>query len=395
MAVIGGGLTGTCVALELADAGLDVVLVERAQQVLAGASHNGEGKIHLGYVYALGPPATTRAMIRGALRFGPILGRWLPSSVLDDAVSDPFLYAVPGDSMVPAAGIEEHFDRVEQILAEELAAPGARYVAPLWPWRRMSDTERTDLFAGDRVVAAYETAERAVDPERICPALRDVVMGADGVEVRCGTEVTGVREREAGVEVQADGTWEQFDLVVNCAWEDRLRLDATYGLAPGRRVIHRFKTGMRAGLPAGQTLPTVTFTSGCYGDTVAYAASAYASWYPVGLLSQEVALHPSARYPMPDELEQRRLVDQSAAGLAELMPAIEPVLTESDWRVVGGYITAWGETGIDDIGSRLHSRHEIGVHAHRRYLTVDTGKLTTAPMWADHVASIAADTLQH
>jgi 2-polyprenyl-6-methoxyphenol hydroxylase-like FAD-dependent oxidoreductase len=55
---MGAGLTGTCVALELADAGCGVDLYDREALSLSRASYNNEGKIHLGFVY--GQDATGR-----------------------------------------------------------------------------------------------------------------------------------------------------------------------------------------------------------------------------------------------------------------------------------------------------------------------------------------------
>jgi len=71
-------------------------------------------------------------------------------------------------------------------------------------------------------------------------------------------------------------------------------------------------------------------------------------------------------------------------GLTGLMPACEAELNaiSQDWVVDGGPIFAWGESDIDDIGSQLHQRYEIGIHQHGRYLSIDTGKYTCAPLFA-------------
>ena len=57
------------------------------------------------------------------------------------------------------------------------------------------------------------------------------------------------------------------------------------------------------------------------------------------------------------------------------------------WRIGGGWITAWGETDIDDEESELHERHAVGVHSTNAYHSVDTGKYTLGP----HFAEIACD----
>jgi hypothetical protein len=58
-----------------------------------------------------------------------------------------------------------------------------------------------------------------------------------------------------------------------------------------------------------------------------------------------------------------------------------------DVTVKGGVIVAWGETDIYDPTSELHRRSEIGVTSTGRFHSVDPGKLTMAPYFADVCAS--------
>ena len=53
----------------------------------------------------------------------------------------------------------------------------------------------------------------------------------------------------------------------------------------------------------------------------------------------------------------------------------------------GGGIFAWGNKDIDDPRSELHQRFDVGVRA-GRYLTVDTGKLALAPLFATHAVNL-------
>jgi len=67
--------------------------------------------------------------------------------------------------------------------------------------------------------------------------------------------------------------------------------------------------------------------------------------------------------------------------LSELVPELARVdRPGSSLEINGGYIFAWGKSDIDDARSRLHRRYEIGVHSHRGYHSIDTGKLTMAPL---------------
>ena len=56
-----------------------------------------------------------------------------------------------------------------------------------------------------------------------------------------------------------------------------------------------------------------------------------------------------------------------------------------------GVITAWGATDVDDPASELHERHEVGPRAHDGWITVDTGKLTTAPLFGELAADLAIE----
>jgi hypothetical protein len=51
--------------------------------------------------------------------------------------------------------------------------------------------------------------------------------------------------------------------------------------------------------------------------------------------------------------------------------------------VKGGVIVAWGKTDIYDRASELHRRYEIGVTTEGRFHSVDPGKLTMAPYFAE------------
>jgi hypothetical protein len=93
----------------------------------------------------------------------------------------------------------------------------------------------------------------------------------------------------------------------------------------------------------------------------------------------------------PRELEPRAeaaVRDGTYGAMREIIPALagldETELTRDDVR--GGVIFAWGETDIDDPSSELHERHAIGPRSHGRYHTVDTGKLTTAPLFGKRLA---------
>ena len=120
VAVLGGGLQGACVALELAGAGVSVDVYDKNARCLTQASAQNEGKIHLGYVYANDPSlSTARMMIRGAATFAPLLRRWIGAAVDAVPVSAPFYYAVHADSLLGVGEVERHFACCHAIALDE------------------------------------------------------------------------------------------------------------------------------------------------------------------------------------------------------------------------------------------------------------------------------------
>jgi L-2-hydroxyglutarate oxidase LhgO len=74
--IVGAGLQGCSIALELARLGVETLLVDRAERPFERASLRNEGKIHLGLVYAADRSLeTARLQLRGALSFQAAIER--------------------------------------------------------------------------------------------------------------------------------------------------------------------------------------------------------------------------------------------------------------------------------------------------------------------------------
>jgi hypothetical protein len=391
-------MTGSLVALELAECGLHVDLFDRADSALAGASFANEGKIHLGFVYAKdAPERTARTMIEGALNFAPLLERWISSAEINKAISTPFVYGLHRDSMLDERAIQSHFEAVDGLIRSGMSGKRSQYVGKLndKTWRRHSDSEHESVFDPKEIRCSYVTDEVAVDTHRISELVGEALSLSPRLCPLFGREIlTLERSRrklivhwaEAGRKTQQAA----YDFVVNAMWENRSLLDSTIGLKPERSLFHRYKVGFYATTDAPPaSLHSVTFVLGSFGDSVKFRDRIYISWYPFGLLHQESHLAPRFQPPNSDSIQWAKVLQDSLGALTKLMPASIDVLGESSlsWQPAGGFISSWGISGIDDPCSELHQRYRVGVHSHENYHSIDSGKYTLAPLFAKQACS--------
>jgi len=165
VAVLGAGLQGACVALELASHNVKVDVYDKNQQPLMRASVINEGKIHLGFFYGKDPTMNTaRLMRRGALTFAPLLRQWIGTDIDKVAISPPYYYAVHKDSILTPDETQSYL-RACSSLSDEAAEPAeGDYFGR--PFRRppapLKDFEA--FFNPDVVSAAFETPEIAKAP---------------------------------------------------------------------------------------------------------------------------------------------------------------------------------------------------------------------------------------
>jgi glycine/D-amino acid oxidase-like deaminating enzyme len=383
-----------CTALELAERGVEVDLYEQSALLISRTSYWNEGKVHLGLVYAQDRSRkTVRAMLEGALRFRPLLSRWIETDALDRALSDPFIYAVHRTSLVPPAAVEAHFQAVAELYESIGSQAGTLYIAPIEGsiWQRNGARATGALFDDEDIAASYQTAERSIDAFMVAAHLRAAIAAAPKVTVLAQTTVTKIEQPgEMKFVVVSEGggrTQRQtYKAVVNALWQNRIGIDATLGLTEARPVLHRFKAGLHS-KPAWppRDLPTVTFLLGEYGDTVNFGHRAYLSWYPACHLLTSAETTPSVQEAEILGGDLGQVETQTLEVLGRLMPAQRRALRRSagQWDIGGGYITAWGRTGIDDRRSQLHERFEIGVHSSGTYHSIDTGKYSLGPHFAD------------
>ena len=391
--ILGGGLQGCCVALSLAERGIDVTLFDRNKQLLSRTAVANEGKVHLGYMYANDPSrSTARLMMQGALAFAPFFTRHLGLAKDSMTVSRPAAYVVHRDSQRTPEQVSQYLAAVHVLIREASGGRSDAYfgrdlTVELRTW---SAAEREAQFDPQVALAAFDTPEVAIDPVALAGAVRNRIDADRRIDVRLSHEVISVEDGN-GLEVvlQAPGSAvrERFDHVVNALWDGRFAINEKRGLRPNRPWLHRLKYGVSFRLPASATPPpSATFVSGPFGEVVSYGDGlTYLTWYPVCLQGISSDVTPPEWPTYPSEPLRSRLLEGTLNAMAQFVPSLRE-LNSSDLKdvtVKGGVIVAWGQTDIYDSASELHRRFEIGVTSTGRFHSIDPGKLTMAPYFAD------------
>jgi glycine/D-amino acid oxidase-like deaminating enzyme len=393
VAVLGAGIQGCCLALELAARGAEVDIIDRNDRPFTQASLLNEAKLHLGFFYGNDPSLkTARLMAEGALNFLPLLRRWLGSAVDSLPVSRPYVYALHRDSLVSRAGLERHLAATSEII-RDLAGRAPDYcgIDPRTPPQRIDCLD--GLVDGSQVVAAYETPEAGVSAAALADLVRSRLQAESRIRCLVNSTVTAATPRHDGVDVafeQAGSCYtRRYDHAINALWDGRLQVDATAGIRYERPWL--FRTRYNVHVPAGilPPLPSVSVVLGAFGDVVQYAGGeTYLSWYPAGLRAITSGLQPA---PYSSHLKgdaADAVLNATVEALSRLLPPLREVaaLVRQHGEVKGGVIFARGETDITDPASELHSRYETGPASYGRYHTVDTGKFTLAPLFAHRLA---------
>ena len=394
VAVLGAGLAGAGVALELAARGIQATLVERDELAMNRASLRNEGKIHLGLIYANDTTGrTARLQLSGALRFSSVLRRWLGDRVDELTVSSPFIYVIAIDSVASVEHIESHYAAVQSMYEQAIRDDGSLDYLGRRPQklvRRCEQATFARFFTTRLFSAAFQTEEVAIDPAELAPLVRSALAGNCNIRFLPRHNVVSVQRVPDGFRIEGsgvDGAWELHAAqVVNALWEERIVIDHSVGIEPLPGWVHRLKYRVIAKLPPTlHGAPSATMVLGPYGDIVVRSnGSAYLSWYPGGMRGWSKSIAPPRAWERfcrgeLTEAERANVVQSIVPALDAWFPTIGsafPILVDA------GVIVAYGDTDVHDRHSALHDRTRIGVASVDGYHSVDPGKLTTAPIFA-------------
>lgn len=387
-------MQGCCAALALAERGAEVILFDKNDALLSRAAVANEGKIHLGYMYAGDPTlSTAKTMMTGALSFAPFLERYLGQPAQSFSVSVPASYVVHRDSQRSADDVCSYLKTVHALINQAADGRCQAYFrrdlrAALRPW---SAAEKEADFDPAIALAVFSTPEIAINPSALAHTLRECIAAHPLIEARCNRTIVGAKEETDGIYVMSNGqdgsSWDRFDHVVNALWDGRLGLNEALGFRANRPWLHRLKYGVSFRLPQDvRPPPSATFVLGPFGEVVTYGDGLiYLTWYPECLQAISTDVTPPDWATYPPEPLRSRILTGTLRALSAIVPSLRDLNADSllEARVKGGAIVAWGKTDIYDPASELHRRYEIGVTSEGRFHSVDPGKLTMVPYFAE------------
>jgi hypothetical protein len=427
--ILGAGIMGCCLALELAQRGYKVDLVDRAFAPMTGASLHNEGKLHLGFVYAKDPlKATHRLMARGSLSFSRIIENLTGSQPDALRPSQPFHYYVPTSSQLDMDTIHQHFHDVEGAIREESQISADTYLGRKVDryFEHNSFEYHKSIFSPENTLGSFTTEELSISPAAVANILCQAIKQQPNITFIGGTEVLAAHRLASGnVEIKLCQDYETsktvYPCVVNCLWEGKLRIDETAGIHDQGSWILRYKATINISAPrtARNGIPSATGILGRYGDVVNHNNGAYyISWYPLCKIAetihgdgrdiQDMVHKGAASHQIKKAISNYRSISKFVASIthkkfitdniletAAYIPSIVSLLnsTSRHCEVGGGIILARGKTDIDDPESHLHQRSEIGPVAYGSYVTIDTGKYCMAPLFAEETANMIANIL--
>ncbi len=382
VAVIGGGLGGTTAAMALARRGIETHLYEARDLPMDGASRWNEGKLHLGYVFAKDRSlATARVMMEGSCTFFPILREFYGAEV-PTRHSPSFVYDVVTSGQLSPDAVLSQFAAIDRLLDEERALCGG-YPVPVVPYTQFaSPGGRTSA----KIQVSLRTTEIAIDISSLADFIRERVGRTGGpLRVFANRAVEAVTRQDNGHYALSAGgelPGDTYTHVINASWQNRLALDRSAAHRLPGDWSHRFKIAIHfRDLPSAESFVPSTGILGEYGDIVGFPdGSLYLSWYPASRLMFSREILPPV-VTEPTAAEARQLFDRVIDGAATLWPAVEGLRRYREQATIrGGYIYNRGDTDIDDPASGLHRRCQFGISASGNYVSLDSGKLCTAPL---------------
>lgn len=396
-AILGGGIMGCTLAIALSEHGRKSTLFERETHLMAGASRWNEGKLHLGYLYAAsGSLSTAQSILPGTISFRPWIENALGQPIDDWLTPQPDHYLLHRNSVIDQNTAQAYLDDIDVLVREHWPMTGLNRSSPPAGSERLTQADLAALANPADIEAGWRISEQSVDTQRLADALVERVISDPQIEVRCGTEVLDLRPDDRGRDgihvVTGEHEAEYFDHVANALWSGRPSLDRKLLGTTDRISHHRYRVSAFIEGADANAQASAMVAFGPFGDIKNYGDGRfYASWYPAGLLVQGENVEPP-EFERPGEARSTEILTQIRHALGQHLPGVDRVFASaSRVRLQGGWVYAQGRGQLNQPGASIHKRDRWGILRNGNYISIDTGKYSTAPLLAERVADSLGD----
>ncbi|UTP38024.1 FAD-binding oxidoreductase [Phenylobacterium sp. LH3H17] len=389
IAILGAGIMGASLAITMSRRGYAVSLFDKENEPVACASRWNEGKIHLGYLYGADPSLlTAKHLVSGGLQFGTLVSELIGNNLVEHTTFADDIYLVHRDSIIGAEALGRTFERVDALLHDHADASNYLVDVSAARSRRLSKQELADVTDSEQIVGGFKVPERSVNTRWIADRLCEVLKGEPNITLRMASKILSARPVD-----EIDGRWrvavegeesDAFDVVVNCLWEGRLAVDRTAGLEPTPGWSHRYRLCLFGRTRRPVDVGCAVVALGPFGDIKNYdGRNFYISWYPAGLLAESSELSIATPAAM-DASGRQQIIDDVRARITQLVPNVSRMFDEAEeLQLRGGFVFAQGRGSLSDPKATIHRRDQFGINRRGSYLSIDTGKYSTAPWLAE------------
>lgn len=400
IAVLGSGIMGSSTALLLARRGAEVSLFDASDKPFSAASRWNEGKIHLGFLYNADQSLmTARRILPGGLLFKPLLEDLIGCSIDSVTTSADDNYLCHRNSVVQPEAMFDYLQRVAHAVRQNPEA--RRYLVDVSECqvKRLTRSELAAISGSPDIIAGFRVPERSVSTNWIADRFIDALSAEELIQLNLNTRVKAVRREaendpECRWHVESEvGVHGPYNIIINALWEGRIAVDITAGLQAPQNWSNRFRLSLFVHTAEALDVPSGLIATGAFGDIKNYNdRDFYLSWYPSGLVVDNSGIHPSPP-PFLDKFGEQEICRSILDNLEEFMPATARIRKHMDrMSLRGGWVYATARGTLSDPQSSLHRRTDFGIFRTGSYISVDTGKYSTAPWLAHQIVQDIAPT---
>lgn len=371
--ILGAGVGGCGTALELADAGYQVTLIEMLDELLAGTSQRMPCRLGLGFHYIDIPTAIKNLhAVLALMKKYP--GFRLGEDYTDEHRLRRGRYLVVKDSQFSADTILHTYNELKATYAQLCEEdPSNEVFGPAENFFRILDpTEYSEASENVNVVLGIETAECILNWPKIKAYITHKILQHPRITTHINTEVTkiqthtdnkyliGCKQPDKHIALNAD-------VVVNCTWHNIEKLNSQLGLKQTPRPrTQRLKAMVEITVPDELlNKPSSLF---CFGPHAAFTnlgnGRGFLTYEPVTNVekSTEISLPTHIKNFMSPQLRNQvsanKIGEKIIIGAAKYLPALAEAKL---LNVHFGIVRSFGNANIFSRESSIHERRESGV----------------------------------